>query len=95
MAVRTLPAVASVATLIAAHRLDNTSIGAWNRELARVPTADVQWRAWLPPRLTFIAFRPPTGPLTRLPWPTRRLSEFQTPASLPELDGWIVRRRFP
>lgn len=82
-----------LATLLAENRLDNTEIGAWNRDLAGVAIADAQWRRRLPPRLRFVAFRPPTGAFAWLPAPTKRLPELSQPTTLEGLDGWTVLAR--
>jgi hypothetical protein len=82
-----------LATLLAEGRLDNSEIGAWNRDLAGEPIATEVWRRWLPPDVRLLAHRPPTGAFTWMPGPTQRLPEFREPATLPGLEGWIVLRR--
>jgi hypothetical protein len=79
-----------LAVVLAENRLDNNEIGAWNRDLAGVPIDDALWRRHLPPRLRWMAFRPPTGAFTWLPEPTGRLPELSAPASLPGLEGFTV-----
>ena len=79
-----------LAVLLAENRLDNSEIGAWNRDLAGVPISDTLWRRYLPPRLRLLAFRPPSGAFTWLPAPMRRLPEFTEPGAVPGLEGWTV-----
>jgi hypothetical protein len=82
-----------LSTLLAEDRLDDNEIGAWNRDLARVPIDDALWRRFLPPHLRVVAFRPPTGAFAWLPEPSARLPEFVEPVAMPELDGWTVLGR--